>query len=418
MGSLSRLSLVGALGIALTGDAIAQRSKPKKPADEAWKKDPYTQGKTSAMRKLGYVAFGPFPWGDDHDTRKIHDMMPEAKILWLETAHFRIGSSLGPLKMPKSSKARNRLRAEIKQLAKKLPGVSSKPRVISRWLRLHMYADRLERVYTEWQGRLGVTDRSFPKAGAPVPQDASAYMGRGPFLGMPDKFAILLLKKASNLTRYAVKNGQPMPKEPTPINLNFFDRGSILFGTSSEIVHHSLDPDHSLHSHVIFNTSQMLIRGFKYFSHTLPAWIGEGAANSLVRHHDPEQHCFSGMKDWVQNKAYPKKWDVFARNLAKNGFATGSRKLLAIPQAGQMTFHDQICAWSRVDFLRQLDGGEKFGRFVALLKAQMPHAPRQNPTFETVLAAQEKALQSVFGWSYQTFDAAWTKYALSKYPRR
>ncbi|MEE2886906.1 MAG: hypothetical protein VX951_05695, partial [Planctomycetota bacterium] len=173
------VSLLGAMVVALAGAGLGQKKA------EAWKKDPYTKGDPAVMRKLGYASFGPIPWGDDHDSRKIHDMMPEAKILWLETAHFRIGSSLGALKMPKSSVARRRLLAEIKLLAKKLPGVKSKPRVLSRWLRLHMYADRLERLYADWQSILGVTDRDFPKADAPPPANARDYMGRGPHLGMP-----------------------------------------------------------------------------------------------------------------------------------------------------------------------------------------------------------------------------------------
>ena len=410
---LQRLAWIGAVATALVSGAVAQRKD-----DESWKEDPYTKGDPKVMRQLGYVSFGPLVWGDDHDTNKIHSMMPEAKILWVETAHFRIGSSLGPLKLPKASKARKRLLAELKQLGKKLPRVKSRPRVIDRWLRLHMYADRLERLYSSVKGVLRVDDKSFPATPPTAAQDAADYMGQGPHLGMPDKYSVLLFKKASNLTRYAVKNGQPMPKEPVPICLNFLDRGSILFGTCSEIVFHSSDPDHRLHTHIRFNATQLLLRGFKYFRHAVPAWVSEGTSNLLLRAQDPETHEFSGMKDWIKTKTYPKKWDVYARRLASNGFGRATKELVAIQHPGQMTFNDHICAWSLVDFLRQIDGGARFAEFYALLKAPMPHKPGRIPTYQTILAAQEAALQSVFGFNYETLEAAWKKFVLRSYPRR
>ena len=412
--NLSRYLLLGLACGVLGQGAFAQKASK----EDAWKKDPYTQGEPAAMKKMGYVSFGPLVWGDDHDSRKIHDMMPEAKILWLETAHFRIGSSLQAFKLPKSSKARRRILLEVKELAKRLPRVKSKPRSISPWLRLHLYAARLERIYSQWQSLLAVSDSNFPSASNPLPRTSPKYMGRGPYLGMPDKFSVLLLKKASNLTRYAVKNGQAMPKEPTPICVNFLERGSILFGTCSEIIHHSLDPDHRLHSHIIFNTSLLMIRGFKDYTHIIPAWIREGAANYIVRKHDPDTHDFSGMKNWNKSKAYPKEWHIYARRFAKNGLGSPSRKLCLLSDPSEMTFNEHICAWSIVDFLSQLDQGKQFAQFVARLKAPMPALPGKLPSYDTILAAQETALKDVFGFTYESLDTAWKQYAIRTYPRR
>ena len=95
------LAMVVSALLALTVPLVSQ-SKRKK---DAWKLDPYTAGKPEAIKRAGYVAYGPLVWGEDHDTRTIDKMMPEAKILWVETKHFRIGSSMGALPMPKDSKA-------------------------------------------------------------------------------------------------------------------------------------------------------------------------------------------------------------------------------------------------------------------------------------------------------------------------
>ena len=416
-GSIRELCVAGALVVLATVGSAQKGASQKK---DSWQLDPYTMADPAAMQRVGYVSFGPFPWGDDHDSRKIHAMMPEAKLLWVETAHFRIGSTLASIGLPKASKSKRRLKGELKQLREKLPKIKSSPRRIDRWLRVHLYADRLERLYTECQQLLGVTDASFPTkkpAGQPQVGDP-AYMGIGPYLGMSDKFTVLLMQKAANLTRYGTKNGQPEPKDPQPIAINFHKRGGMFFGTSSEIVYHSEDTDHRLHAHIRFNIGQQLIRGFRSYSHAIPAWVEEGTANTFVIGWDPTQHEFSGMRNWNHGKHYPAKWAANCRKLAKNGFYSRSAKLCTARLSSEFTFNDQMCAWSRVDFLRTIDGGKKFAEFFALLNAPMAHEPATSPTFATVLTAQEAALKTVFGFDWDGFDAAWKAYALAKYPRR
>ena len=64
------------LPLLLPGSLLAQ-------ADEAWRQDPYTKADPAAMKKAGYTSFGPFTWGDDHDSRLIHKMLTHARILWI-----------------------------------------------------------------------------------------------------------------------------------------------------------------------------------------------------------------------------------------------------------------------------------------------------------------------------------------------
>ena len=95
-----------------------------------------------------------------------------------------------------------------------------------------------------------------------------------------------------------------------------------------------------------------------------------------------------------------------------------SKRLCAVPAAAGLTFNDQVCAWSRVDFLRSIKDGKPFAKFVRAMKAPMPHEPRKRPTFATILAAQEAALKDNFGLSWDEFDAQWSAYVRKNYPRR
>ena len=66
------------------------------------------------MQAAGYISKGPFPWGDKHDSAQIeHVLGKEVKLLWLETAHFRIGCSLTPFKIPKDREEKEHLLAEL-----------------------------------------------------------------------------------------------------------------------------------------------------------------------------------------------------------------------------------------------------------------------------------------------------------------
>jgi len=401
------------LALALPTVALAQDKN-------AWRTDPYTKADPKIMARAGYVKYGPLEWADDHDTSKIDAMMPEARILWLETKHFRIGSTLPTLAMPKDSKAKRRLGAELKQLKKLLPSIKTKTKKLDRWLRLHLYAQRLEAIYADVEKALHVTAKDFPKkyvGKLPLNRPAT-FMGLGPYLGMGDKMCVLLLNKPSNLMRYAAKCGQPAAKKPNPIAIHFFDRGSLLFGTSDKLVATTKDPDYQLQAHVQFNMTVQLLHAFRHFSHSLPAWLADGFANSMLMAQHPTKHSFSGMKNWDRAKTYPGKWNVNCRRLAQNDFYSRGHALSRHQSPYELTFNDQMCSWSRVDYLRSIAGGKKFAEFVALVSAPMPALPGKAPDFAHVLKAQDEALKAVFGMTWEEFDEAWLKYAIKKYPRK
>ena len=215
-----RLFPLLAAGAMILSPGEAQKPKNRRFKPDYWKEDPYTKNDDAAMKKAGYVSFGPFTWCEDHDTNDIKKSFPALEMLFVETAHFKIGSSLPAYTLPKGKRKLEWkiLGEELTRLKKILPNVDPKLRTLDPWLRLHVFAMRMEEIYADFSRRLNVTDADFPKiASKPVadlnfkrrpydPEDRSReFMGQGPYLGMRGKFLVLLMRKGGNLNRYAAR---------------------------------------------------------------------------------------------------------------------------------------------------------------------------------------------------------------------
>ena len=76
------------------------------------------------LQKVGYVSFGPFPFGSNHTTLQVGDLLGTEPLRWIETAHFRIGCALSgvPLRVEEDWREAwvQRLKPELKRLATKL----------------------------------------------------------------------------------------------------------------------------------------------------------------------------------------------------------------------------------------------------------------------------------------------------------
>ena len=177
----------------------AQRSKKKSGYEAPAEVDPYTGGEPAALLEAGYVSYGPFEWADGHDTRAIEEILG-LPVLWVETAHFRLGSTLWEYRVSDDRDEKRKLRAELEKLREFLPNVPKRTRDIDPWLRLHLYAMRVEQTYSQFLEDFGLEDLDFPSA--PAAKRRPHPMGRGPYLGMQEKFTILLTEKASTLGRY------------------------------------------------------------------------------------------------------------------------------------------------------------------------------------------------------------------------
>ena len=433
--SASRLRplLAVALLAWLTGGAVAQRTAPPG-ADKGWADDPYTKGDPKAVAAAGYVQLGgTLPWGDDHSSQDIEEILGSVPLIWVETEHFRIGSSLPEHVVEQEERAE--IKADLKRLKKRVPRVKDTTRKLDPWLRLHLYAMRLEEQYEHFRDLAGVVEGQPPvseeqtrleeRGGEPLPEpdpDAPPHepppvYGCGPFLGCEDKFLVLLLEKQSSLGRY----GQRYVREPWadgsgPMRISFHRRGSLGFATTAEFFEGKFGRDVAFHAHVAWNVSAMLLDGLRGYRHLSPRWLSEGLGHWYQRRISDEYPSFSHLKEPMDQVLEETKWGVKVRKRVKQDYYPAAADLMTWPRGQVLKHADHIMMWSRVDYLVRARP-EEFGRFLIAFKAPIPVKGR-TPTVEEIDARQLAALQDVLGLDAEGFDAAWAEWVLDTYPKR
>jgi hypothetical protein len=402
-----------ALTLALLS-ALASAQEAKLPK---WKLDPYTKNQPEAMAKLGYQNYGPFQFGNLADTpvqtTQIDTTLEFVHIRWVETAHFRIGLDLPEWPVPLDPPTRSKIRKELEELQKKLPSVNPKTRVLDPWLRLHLTAQRLENLYAETQKLFGVTDADFPADASKVVVNPGArYMGYGPYLGMKDKFLVLVFDKGGShhgyMTAYLGRDAS------MPQRWHFKETSSILITLACESQDYPLKHDTALHCALAFNVSQNLLDGFRYYSYDLPVWIKEGFGHWNCRRVDPKWPNFDQNEGAIADMKLIERWEPYCRNLlASEGKVVAFPEVAGWRDFGNIKFNDHVAIWSRMDWLLS-QGPEKWQKFLFTVKGRVDAnwAPDQSD----LVGATREALQAAYGVSLLDFDRKWTEWVRATYP--
>ncbi|RKY21829.1 MAG: hypothetical protein DRQ55_03065 [Planctomycetota bacterium] len=417
--------------------------------------DPYTRFDPEAWAAAGYEPSRRFPFGDDHGTREVEELLGEVQLLWVETAHFRIGSSLPAHKLENDEK--KAMKVELGRLRERLPKVKKSARVLDRWLRLHLYAMWLEETYDDFLGRLQLTDADFPtvaevqaaaaaaeaaRAAAAereaAPEDGSladagsspgdgnspaaadsapapALRGAGPYLGMREKFCVLLLEKKSSLGRYCTRWGMQGPASPQ--RFNFHRRGCMGMATSWEFFDEDWKREDALRGSVTWSVLQMLSSSFKGYAHMPPAWFADGLSAWYQRRVNPRFPTFSSMEGSGRLAAKQWNWPPKVRARVKADYYPTLDEMLGWRRSDVHGYADHMLAWSRVDWLMNHDEGA-FGRFMERLKDPLPVEPGVAPSEDDVEPRAREALELAWGMTPEQLDAAWAEWVLDTYPRK
>ncbi len=410
-GAFAAVVLAAVVLAAGAARATAQDKLPK------WKIDPYTKNKPELLAKAGYVSYGPFPFGGVGggvaQTTDIEKTLTYAQILWIETKHFRLGINLPAWPVPVDAETRAKLRAELERLGQKLPGINPKPKVLDPWLRAHLYAQRVEDIYAEFSTMAGVEDQNFPAdASKVVTGPPETYMGYGPYLGMREKYLVLLFENMTTFQQYMKdylgresKSGQ---------RWHFKDVSSLIYTVAVECDGGRLKNDTALHCNVAFNVSQNLLDGFRYYSYDLPVWIREGMAHWFERRIDPKWNSYDQTEGSPADYKAAWRWEPIVRGLATTGgkFAPFA-EAYTWRDFGNIKFNDHITIWSRVDYMMTL-GKDKWRTFLFGIKGRInaDWTPNQNE----LVGATRDALQKAYGISVLQFDEKWAEWVKANYP--
>ena len=82
--------------------------------------DPYTRAEPKALDRAGYISLGPFPLAEGIKTGDVEETIGAGRVLWVETAHFKLGSTLRTYKLRGDIREEKTLKLELERLSKRL----------------------------------------------------------------------------------------------------------------------------------------------------------------------------------------------------------------------------------------------------------------------------------------------------------
>jgi len=367
--------------------------------------DPYTGGEREKMRLLGYVAFGPFPWHGRDRTPDVEETMGGIPMLWVETAHFRIGSSLATYRIPADRAERARLKDELARLEERLGRLDAPRKELDPWLRLHLYAQRAEDAYAAFVRDFGLAPADFEQI--------------GPHLGNREKFLLLLCERKSEFGRYArtylgVENDHSYRWG--------WQEDCMLFGANVEALRDGwaetevrvLPFDSMLHCAVVAGLAANFAGGYRG-KLTAPQWFSAGLGHAYARRIDPRWLNSAGRRAG-QRPDEDSEWEPRVRNLVKNRFFASTADMFGWQAYEDMDERDHLVAWSKLDYVLRGAEGDLPAFLAALCATTAPAEPGADRA--VIASEQTAALRAGFQVTPAELDEAWAAWVLERYAKK
>lgn len=396
--------------IALVGLVAPLARTQKTDLEEFEKVDPYTKGERAALDRAGIVTLAPIRYGDKHSTAEMVATLGGIDIIHIETAHFRLASTLGTYKPTADLPEKEALEAEFAELKKKLPRAKLTSK-IDPWLRAHLYAYRLEKLYADFWSRFQLREEDFTSLEAK--EREGRPMGAGPYLGQKEKFIVLLTDTRSALGRYlrtyvGVENEYSYRAK--------YPDCYFLGATYESLKDNGRDLDIALHTSVAGAVAQNFVDAFRNTNQSVPEWMRYGIAHWYGRRIDARWNQWNAGgatnpdedKNWI--------WEPRVIGLLKNDASTPWDEMMNYASYEDIKPREHMLCWSRVDWLfeqRKADARE------LLIALTHPVDPNPGPARTAAIRAQEmRAYETVWKQKPSDLDAAWRAWVLKEYPKR
>jgi hypothetical protein len=407
-----RSALIGLGLLLLTNPPASAQSQEDLPE---WKVDPYTNNEPERYKAAGYEKYHRFMVTDDLGTTEVMNVLGNLEMIWVETEHFKIGSTLPEIKIPSDKISKTRILEEVERLRPKFDELPKKVKKLDPWLRVHLYAQRMEEEYDYLQELLGVTDKDFPKAAGEWVK--GKYMGEGPYMGQKNKFVVLLTQKKSTLHRFAQRWCDANFTADSPIAHNFQKAGCMIYGTSPELADGYFGEDARLHTNLAFGTAVNIVLGYKGYMFDTPVWVKEGIAHHYVNQIDPRYHNFSFIKDQFPNEKKLWKWEPRVRKLVDKEAFMPASTVMDWRAVDDFRIGHHMNLWSRVDYLIRTDR-KRFASFVGEVKDFLRAPAGEVVTIDMVMERQMKAFQHIYGMTPEEFDQKWAAWVMETYSKK
>jgi hypothetical protein len=380
-----------------------------KPDDEVRKQaaaDPFTRGDAAAMAKAGIVAFGPLQWADHKTTDDIDHVLGGNRIIWLETAHLRLGCDLKATSLPADQSQKKAVLAELAAMHDALPAFPEKASRLEPWLRAHLFARRAEQAYAAFQQLVGITDATWKRTGD--------HPGEGQYLGQQDKFLLLLFQKKADLARYFERFCNLQREEPS--RFQHPDTRQLVAVICCEGFETLDDP--GLHRYAVYLLMQNFVDGYRGFFFEVPLWFEEGLAHWYSRRIESDFVTLRQKPGEALNREKMNLWPQKVRQRIEHQemlipFAT----VTGWSKWEDMGVQEHLQSWSRVDWLMSR-GSTEVGRFIDELKKLPPMRGDQPLDKATINSKQDQLLQQLWHLDAGSFDEQWRAWVLDNYPKK
>lgn len=374
--------------------------------EEFDEEDPYTAGSSALVSSLGYRSMGNFAFLGPHRTETIQLEMGGVPMLFVETEHFRIGSTLTTYKYTGDREEKAKLGDELDQFEERLEDFKPvKKKKLDPWLRLHLAAQRAENLFAEVVEVLGIE-----------PDDWKIW---GPHMGQRGKPVIVLCQRESEYGRFMRRFVQA---EADLSYRWYLDEGGLGVALNREgladIMRADDDTpmDTAFHCSMVHAVTSNLIDGYRRNNGGRPYWLANSLSHMMVRRVDPRFVVSFGLREGETIDEDDYKWEPRVRNLVKNDFFASAEEMFGWLDYGDLDKRDHMVAWSKLEFLlTELEGDR--GEFVNAICGSKPSGDD-----EAVRAAQVerqvKALDDYFELTPTEFDEAWAAWVKKTYKKR
>jgi hypothetical protein len=186
--------------------------------------DPYTKGKPELVKQAGYVTLQPFTFAEGIQAQDMVEILGGVELLWAETAHFKICSSLKTYRSKADQQENDAIDRDIAQLARKVStfknqrGGHARPVAATALVCVEAGAPLCGVLPAH-----GILGRGLPS------RRDEARNGIRPWLGQKLKPTVLLSEKSSTLGRFT---RQYVKREESYSQRYLLPGGSMFFGIS------------------------------------------------------------------------------------------------------------------------------------------------------------------------------------------
>ncbi len=284
---------------------------------------------------------------------------------WIETRHFRIGSTLATCEVTTDGWEEKRLREELARLRKKLPRVPAMVDKLDPWLRAHLYALRLEECYDAFLQAFQLTDDDFKGDGS------DKRLGPGPFLGMDMKFVTLLVESEADFERVLKSQLGGVAKASAHWQLT--GDTMVTCATPQGVRSLGFTTEAAFTSLVVYEQVTALAEGFRKSWGAIPPWFRCGLGFEFARRIDKRWNvsAFGTTREFGDNSW---DWEPRVCRIVANGFATPWKEMAAWETWNDVKPQAHLLAWSRVQWILNRKGVDRRA-FLIELGGRVTHLP-------------------------------------------